>query len=112
MTEEQERRAEVDRIVTEMRVLAPPRRCLWILETEYDRDGGYVPVMITEGEPGYSPMRGIGPLAAPWYWGHDLAVAKRIADEANAELGLSHEQALKIVLSSMAAQTPPAPSGT
>lgn len=83
---------------------AAPRRCLHILETEYDKDGGYIPVMVTENEPGYNAMRGQGELAQPWYWGHDLDVAKRLAAEANADLGISPDDALEIVASSMAAQ--------
>lgn len=81
-----------------------PRRCLWILETEYDPKGGYIPVMVTENEPGYNAMRGQGGHAQPWFWGHDLDTAKRLADKANDERGISRGDALEIVASSMAAQ--------
>jgi hypothetical protein len=92
---------DVDRLLSTLP--AQPRRCLYILETEYDPDGGYVPVLITEDVPGYAPLRGNGELAQPWYWGHDIVVAKRIATEANHTLGLSDRDVLDIVASSMAA---------
>lgn len=86
---------------------ARPRTCLHILETEYDAGtaeqpgGGYVPVMVIEGQSGYYPMRGNGTGAQPWYWGHDLAKARAICAAANARLGLSAEDVEAIVLSSM-----------
>ena len=82
-----------------------PRRCLAILETEYDAKGGYIPVLVVEGEAGYHPMRGRGePFQQPWFWGHDLNKAKELAVAANARLGISAADAEAILISSFAAQ--------
>lgn len=64
---------------------------------------GFIPSFVEEDEPGHWPMIGKGELAEPWYWGHDLARAKQICDEANAKLGLTPKEALDVVVSSMAA---------
>lgn len=81
------------------------RQCFYIDETMLT-EHGYVPSMITENEPGHAPMTG-GPGGTPWYWGHDLAAAKKIAAESNARLGISAADALAIVLSSMTADRQP-----
>jgi hypothetical protein len=76
------------------------RKCFYVNElmlTEH----GYIPSMVTEGEPGHSPMKGNGPFAQPWYWGHDLDKAKEIAKKANEELGLTEDDVTTILLSSM-----------
>lgn len=79
------------------------RWCYWILPEQFDPGLGYVPVVITEGEPGYIPLRG-GPGGRPWYWGIDYNEAMRVAREANeAENGLSLADTVTIVQSSMLA---------
>ncbi len=77
-----------------------PRRCYLVDETMLT-EHGYVPSAVTEGEAGHTPMTGNGEHASPWYWGHDLAKAKAIAAQANAELGLSERDVLDIIVSSM-----------
>jgi len=67
-------------------------------------DGGYIPCVAVEGEPGYRPMGGNGPCASPWNWGKDRELAKRLCDEKNERLGLSSVVAWKIVASSMFAK--------
>jgi hypothetical protein len=48
------------------RALPAPRRCLYVFETSLT-EHGYIPSMITEGEPGHSPMKGNGEHSQPWY---------------------------------------------
>lgn len=81
-----------------------PRRCYYILQSSFDPEHGYIPVAITENEAGYRPMTGQGTAAAPWYWGRDLAIARRICDDANTRLGYTASDVREIVLSSLAAQ--------
>lgn len=84
-----------------------PRRCLYVDETMLT-EHGYIPSMITEGVAGHSPMIGNGAFAEPWYWGHDLAAAQKIAADSNARMGLSEEDVREIRRTSMAAQGWPA----
>ncbi|GAA3751449.1 hypothetical protein [Micromonospora maritima] len=62
---------------------------------------GYRPVMIVEGERGFHEQGDPERLQEPWYFGHDFRTAKRLVDEANERLGISPEEALKIVFASM-----------
>lgn len=78
------------------------RRCFYIPEGQCHPDRGYIPSIVTEGEPGHSPLIGNGEYAEPWYWG-DLEQATRIAIEANAKLGLTEQDAKEIVASSIGA---------
>jgi hypothetical protein len=79
------------------------RTCVYVPETALTKHG-YVPSIVTEGEPGHSPLAGSGEGAAPWYWGHDLDKARAIAMEMNEQMGLTERDVLEIVLSSMNAQ--------
>jgi hypothetical protein len=81
----------------------PARWCFYIPSGQFD-EHGYIPSVVTEGEPGHAPLRGQGAGASAWYWGKTQEEAEAIAAEANARLGLSPEEALEIILSSMRAQ--------
>jgi hypothetical protein len=76
-----------------------PRQCLYVFETSYTAHG-YIPSMVTEGKPGHALMTGSGEHAAPWYWGHDLAQARAIAEASNTKMGLSPADVIEIVASS------------
>lgn len=65
--------------------------------------GGYVPYLVVEGCPQAWPMLGRGEGAAPWVWGQDLAKAEEVCRKANADRGISPEEADRIVASSMRA---------
>lgn len=77
------------------------RFCYAIVASSYDDHHGYIPVAVFEGVSGYFPMRGSGAGAVPWYWGHDLDTAERIAAEHNAAMGITPHDAGLIVASSM-----------
>lgn len=80
------------------------RFCFVILEDSKD-ENGYIPCVVEEGEPGYSPMTGNGRGAAPWYWGRTLEEAEAVAARYNTEqLHLTEEDVARIVASSVAAQ--------
>lgn len=83
--------------------MSRPRRAFYVDETMWTPNG-YVPALVTEGEPGYGLMLGNGEFAAPWYWGTDIAVAKEVARKANADLGLSETDVADILTSSITAQ--------
>lgn len=81
-----------------------PRRCFWIPAEPYD-EGGYVPALVTEGEPGYDLMAGNPEkFQSPWYWGQDREQAMKIAERENARMGISGDDAAEIIASSLAAQ--------
>lgn len=67
---------------------------------------GYRPRMVVEGESGYR-MQGdddwkTNPMSRkPWFWGHDLALAQKVADDQNARMGLTPEEAARIITASM-----------
>lgn len=80
----------------------PPRTAFYVDESMYTPNG-YIPSLVTEGEPGHSPMIGSGELSEPWYWGQDIDTAKRIAAKANADKGLSEQDVEDIIHSSIVA---------
>lgn len=80
------------------------RRAFYIDET-MAVDGGYIPHVVVEGEPGMTPMSGNGEFASPWVWGPSLAKAREQAASATHRLfGVTEGEARVIVLSSFAAQ--------
>jgi hypothetical protein len=82
------------------------RQCYYIPpdHSTFEPGNGFVPALVTEGEPGYGLMAGNGPFSSPWYWGMEIDAAKKFAEEANArDFGLTPEEAVSIVLSSMRA---------
>lgn len=86
--------------------LAGKRFCYYVDETFYVQDHGFRPSIVIEGEKGHYPT-GTWPYngkvgeTMPYFWGHDIAGARKACDAANAQLGVSREDALKIVISSM-----------
>lgn len=76
------------------------RTCFYIPVGQYD-DQGYIPSLVTENEPGHAPLTGNGSHAAPWHWGRTYEDAQKIAEEENRRIGVSPEDALQIVASSM-----------
>jgi hypothetical protein len=80
-----------------------PRRCYVILP-EQRNDRGYIPSIVTEGEPGHAPLMGRGEFSQPWYWGTDLAAATRLCAEFNRkDFGLDGPECSAIVSSSVMA---------
>lgn len=80
--------------------MSEPRKCFYIPADAYVEGKGFVPSVVTEGEPGHAPLTGNGAFAEPWYWG-DYEAAKAHAALENARLGLTAEDVAKIVASSM-----------
>lgn len=74
--------------------------CYYVPEDQYD-DNGYIPSIVTRGEAGHSPLKGNGEAASPWYWGKTLKEAKVTCAAENAKLGVSPDEALDILMSSM-----------
>jgi len=63
-----------------------------IVETERTDDGHYIPCIVKEGETGY--------WRTTWRWGKDKAIAEKIAEERNEKMGISKEDAMRLVLQS------------
>jgi hypothetical protein len=80
------------------------RTCFYIPTDAYVDGKGFIPSVVTEGEPGHAPLAGNGDLAQPWYWGMTYDEAKAHAEAENAKLGLTPDDISDIVLSSMTAQ--------
>jgi hypothetical protein len=64
-------------------------------------EGGFIPSLVTENEAGHTPLSGNGPFATPWVWGPSFEQAQEQAREANEKRGLSEDDVLDIVTSSM-----------
>lgn len=77
-----------------------PRVVLYVDASMLEKKG-YRPVFVKEGESGYYPQGGLDKFQEPWYFGHDLAEAKRRCDEYNARRGVTREEADAIVFGSM-----------
>jgi hypothetical protein len=82
--------------------MTAPRTCFYIPAGQFD-ENGYIPSLVIEGEPGHAPLTGNGPGSSPWYWGKTYEEAQATAEKANAEKGISPDDAIAIVCSSMAA---------
>lgn len=80
------------------------RTCIYVPVEQYVEGKGYVPSVVTEGEPGHSPLTGQGEHSQPWFWGHDYKKACEIADDYNRRLGLSDQDVADILASSIAEQ--------
>lgn len=89
---------------------AEGRICAYIPLNGFIEGRGYRVSIVEEGVAGHTPT-GTWPYEGkpgqqlPWFWGDDYEQAKRLADEYNARLGLTPQDALDIVTSSMAAQS-------
>lgn len=84
--------------------MAKPRRCFYIPNGQFD-EHGYIPSLVTEGEPGHTPLRGDpAKFQAPWYWGKTYESATANCAAENLEtFGLTEAEAAEIVASSMGA---------
>ena len=69
------------------------RVAYFVLESVTNAQGEFIALIAREGEPGY--------YKTDWTWGKDLELAEKAAARKNELLGLSQEDAYKIVLSSM-----------
>jgi hypothetical protein len=85
------------------------RQCFYVDATMNPDGEGFIPALVTEDERGYAPMGRPGPGAgidrpSPWRWGDTIEQAKAACERVNRErFGIEPDEALKIVLSSMAA---------
>jgi len=64
-----------------------------IIETEKDKYNEYIPCIVKKGVQGYFPTT--------WTWGTNLKIARKLADEYNARLGVTPEEAMTLTLESM-----------
>lgn len=84
--------------------------CYAIEETSQDAEG-YIPVVVFEHESGFYPLSGNGPCAQPWHWGRTREEADAVCAKANADMGISPEEAARIretsVLASFRHAPPP-----
>ncbi|WP_394621244.1 hypothetical protein JNUCC0626_19765 [Lentzea sp. JNUCC 0626] len=73
-------------------------QCWVILEQYRTEVDGYVPALITVGNPDPEVASGQGDSSRPWVWGQNPAQAQEVCDKANADdYGLTHVQARDIV---------------
>lgn len=72
----------------------PEKRMAYFIQlTVKNEKGEYSPCIAIENEPGYN--------LTDWTWGSNLDKAEAIADEKNEALGITKDEAMKIVLSTM-----------
>lgn len=76
--------------------------CFYITGTVTTPEGGLVPSIVYENISGHFPLTG-KQGGSPWVWGDDYASASKIAQEANARLGVDADRAMDIVSSSFRA---------
>jgi len=70
-----------------------------VSESSFVKNKGYRVSIVFENVQGYFPTGGNG--KEPWYWGGDLKDAETICEARNAERGISKEEAMFILMSSM-----------
>ena len=90
------------------KLLRTRRWCYWIPETGYVEGHGYRVSIVFEYEAGHYPtgddawIAGDRSKRKPWFWGQDLAAAKKVAEDLNRDqLGLSAREAADLVTTSM-----------
>lgn len=92
---------------TKMTVTLPRGRIiLYVDESMYVKGHGFRPVFVVEGEDGVRengtwPYTGGVGQTMPWFFGHDIATARRLVVQHNQRLGVSEEEASLIVSQSM-----------
>jgi len=77
------------------------KKFCYVIIPEQKTEKGYIPSAVFEGVKGHHPMTGQGECSVPWYWGKDLEVAQQICDEQNERMGISKDEAQKIISQSM-----------
>lgn len=87
----------------------PPRRCYFVPMDGFVDGAGYRASVVVEGQAGHHPTgswpyHGRPGETRPYFWGNDLEVAQKIADQMNERMGIDAKTAALIVASSMAAQ--------
>ena len=87
----------------------PKRMILYVDETMYVKGHGFRPVFVTEGEPGYRengdwPYEGKVGQKMPWFFGHSIEEARKLCAERNELMGVSREEAARIVSNSILLQ--------
>ena len=73
--------------------MAEKRKAYFIIESQQNDKGEFNALIAVEGELGY--------YKTDWFWGDDLDQAEEIARSKNEAMGISREEACKIVLSTM-----------
>jgi hypothetical protein len=80
-----------------------PRTCYYIPPEQRD-ERGFIPSLVTEGEPAHVPFMGNGRCAEPWHWGQTYPQARDLAAELNLkDFGLDQEQVAAIMISAIRA---------
>lgn len=79
--------------------VATRRFCYYVMEGQTSDDGGYIPSVVFENESGHNPLNS----SHTWTWGNTMEDAKRYASVANRNLGLTDDDVMNIVASSMRA---------
>lgn len=82
-----------------------PRQCYIVLPDQRDEQG-YIPSLVTEGQPGHQPLAGDkSKFQTPWYWGTSWENAQNYCARRNADdFHLTDHEIIAIVASSMGAQ--------
>lgn len=81
------------------------RQCFFVDPESYVEGKGYIPSLITEGEPGHAPLTGDpAKHQTPWYWGQTYEEAVNICKAQNEQMGLTPDDVMDIIGSSMRAQ--------
>ena len=76
----------------------------WVPAEPWKKTGKWVPSVIVEGVSGHTPMAGNGTCAQPWFWGNSYLEAQEVATQVNAERGVTLEDMVQILFSSLRAQ--------
>ena len=87
-------------------LFAKRRFAYYVPEDSYVEGCGYRVSIVFERESGHFPTgtwpyEGKPGQTMPWFWGHDLAETRAVAEEQNAMRGISAREAAIIVLSSI-----------
>ena len=73
--------------------MTEPRKVYFLMESQRDENGDLIVCIAVENEAGY--------YKTDWRWGKDIDWAEEVARKKNEAMGISAEEAHKVVLSTM-----------
>lgn len=91
--EEHERQVFRDKGIDKEVEMSEARRVYFLLDSQRDENNELIVLIAIENESGY--------YKTDWHWGTDIDVAEKIARKKNEKLGISEDEAHKVVLSTM-----------
>lgn len=77
-------------------------RRVFVITDDGEHPDGWIPAVVTEGQPGHALMSGDGDFSAPWHWG-TRERAETLAAQANIRMEFSEKDVFDVIASAQGA---------